>query len=83
MIYNSNFPNFEPPREILDQCVQVLLPDRDTGLKHIRDWCYQNCESFVWNELVDTSDVSYQYDSVAAFYFYQESDATLFRLRWL
>jgi hypothetical protein len=79
----TNWKTFEPPREILDQCVQVLLPDRDAGIKDIRDWCWQNCESFVWHELVDTSDVSYDYDSVAAFYFYHESDATLFRLRWL
>jgi len=82
MIYN-NFATFEPPREILDQCIQVLLPDRDTGIKQIRDWCYQNCESFVWSELVDTSDVSYNYDSVAAFYFTSHEDANWFRLRWL
>ena len=84
MIYN-NFRTFEPPHEVLDQCIQVLLPDlgvRDTGMREIRAWCYQNCDSFVWSELVDTSDVSYEYDSVAAFYFYSESDATLFRLKW-
>ena len=82
MIYN-NFTTFEPPREVLDQCQQVLLPDREASMREIRNWAYAYCESFIWAEIMDTSDVSYNYDSVAAFYFYSESDATLFRLKWL
>ena len=81
MIYN-NFTTFEPPREVLDRCIQVCLADREASMREIRNWAYAHCESFVWSESLDTSDVSYEYDTVAAFYFYSESDATLFRLKW-
>ena len=81
MIYN-NFTTFEPPREVLDQCIQVYLADHNVSMREIRAWAYAHCESFIWAEQMDTSDVSYEFDKVSAFYFYSEADATLFRLKW-
>lgn len=72
----------EPSRKVLDQCIQILLPDPVLSLREIRTWCWQHCESFVWCELADTSDVGYEYDSVAAFYFEDPADATFFKLKW-
>jgi hypothetical protein len=51
-------------------------------MREIRAWAYAYCESFIWAEQIDTSDVSYEFDKVSAFYFYSEADATLFRLKW-
>jgi hypothetical protein len=51
-------------------------------MREIRAWAYAHCESFIWAEQMDTSDVSYEFDKVSAFYFYSEADATLFRLKW-
>jgi hypothetical protein len=48
----------------------------------MKKWARAHCQSFVWAELVDTSDVSYQYDSVSAFYFSQEADKLMFALKW-
>ena len=81
MIYN-NFTTFEPPREVLDRCIQVYLADHKASMREVRDWAYAHCESFIWAEQMDTSDVSYEFDKVSAFYFYSEADATLFRLKW-
>ena len=81
MIYN-NFTAFEPPREVLDQLVQVHLADHRASMREIRAWAYAHCESFIWSESLYTSDVSYEFDNVSAFYFYSEADATLFRLKW-
>ena len=81
MIYN-NFTTFEPPREVLDRCQQVYLADHKASIREVRDWAYAHCESFVWCESLDTSDVSFYFDKASAFYFYSEADATLFRLKW-
>ena len=81
MIYN-NFTTFEPPREVLDRCIQVYLADHKASIQEVRAWAYAHCESFIWSESLDTNDVSYEFDKVSAFYFYSEADATLFRLKW-
>jgi hypothetical protein len=74
--------NLTPPRELLDQCYQVLLPDSEKPIWQLKKWAQAHCQSFVWAELVDTSDVSYQYDSVSAFYFIKEADKIMFALKW-
>ena len=83
MIYN-NFTTFEPPREVLDhcQCIHVYLANHQTSMREIQAWAYAHCESFIWSESLDTSDVSDEFDIVSAFYFYSEADATLFTLKW-
>ena len=81
MMHVNNY-NLTPPQELLDQCHQVLLPDSEEPIRHIKKWARAHCQSFVWAELVDTSDVSYDYDSVSAFYFTEESDKIMFALKW-
>jgi hypothetical protein len=71
-----------PPRELLDQCHRVFLSDPEEPMWRMKKWAREHCQSFVWAELVDTSDVSYQYDSVSAFYFSQEADKLMFALKW-
>jgi hypothetical protein len=48
----------------------------------MKQWCWDLGLGIVWSELMDTSDVSYNYDSVAAFYFMSGADVTAFTLRW-
>jgi hypothetical protein len=48
----------------------------------MKKWAREHCQSFIWAELVDTSDVSYNYDSVSAFYFTTEADKIMFALKW-
>jgi hypothetical protein len=71
-----------PPRELLDQCYQVLLPDSEEPIWRIKKWAQAHCQSFIWAELVDTSDSDYNYDSVSAFYFSKEADKIMFALKW-
>lgn len=44
-------------------------------------WAQNNCKSFVYMNIIDTSDVS-SHDYVGEFKFTDERDATLFSLRW-
>jgi hypothetical protein len=71
-----------PPKHLLDQCYQVLLSDPAEPMWRMKKWARAHCQSFVWAESVDTSDVSYQYDSVSAFYFGKESDKLLFMFKY-
>ena len=71
-----------PPRELLDQCYQVLLSDPAEPMWQMKKWARTHCQSFVWAELVDTSDVDYNYDSISAFYFSKEADKIMFALKW-
>jgi hypothetical protein len=52
-------------------------------MREMKKWCWASGLGLVWAELVDTTDVSYTYDSVAAFYFISAEDVTAFSLRWL
>lgn len=78
-MYVHNIPN--PPQELLDQCVQVILGD-PVKPHLIKKWARENCSSYVWMELLDVSDVSYKYDICCAFYFGDKKDALMFQLRW-
>jgi hypothetical protein len=71
-----------PPQDLLDRCCQVILSDPVEPMWRMKKWARAYCQSFVWAELVDTSDVSYQYDSVSAFYFSEEKDALMFQLKY-
>jgi len=74
--------NLTPPRALLEQCHQVILSDPTEPMWRMKKWARTHCQSFVWAELVDTSDVSYDYDSVSAFYFIEEADKIMFALKW-
>lgn len=73
-----------PPQELLDQCIQVLIDDEnmvDRPYK-MKQWANEHCQSFVWMEEQDVSDVSLQWDYIYAFYFYEEKDALMFQLKY-
>lgn len=80
MIHSTH--NFRPSDKTLDACHCVTVADPLSSMREIKKWCWDSKLSLIWAELMDTTDVSTHYDSVAVFYFYQESDAILFRLRW-
>jgi hypothetical protein len=81
MMHVNNY-DLTPPRELLDQCYQVYLPDSEEPIWRIKKWARAHCQSFIWAELVDTSDGDYNYDSVSAFYFSKEADKIMFALKW-
>jgi hypothetical protein len=82
MIDPKYLKDLTPPRTLLDQCYQVLLPDSEEPIWRIKKWALEHCQSFIWAELVDTSDGDYNYDSVSAFYFSKEADKIMFALKW-
>lgn len=75
----------EPPQELLDRCVQILIADDKLKSKpfELKRWAQENCESFVWMNETDVSDVSIQWDYIYCFYFGTQEDANWFSLRWL
>jgi hypothetical protein len=78
----NNFTLPRPPQESLDQCFCVYIGDPVFNIKKMRNWCWDNNLSLVWSELVDTSDVDYNYDHVAAFWFIDARDAIAFTLKF-
>ena len=85
MMYELDPDEFRPPRDLLNQCVQILiaddkLPTRPVDLKR---WCFEHCRSFVYMEEADVSDVSAHWDYIYAFYFGEQDDANWFSLKWL
>jgi hypothetical protein len=45
-------------------------------------WAHENCLSYQGCDVVDVTDVCYEYDQIAEYGFDDEQDATLFALRW-
>jgi hypothetical protein len=70
-----------PPKELLDKCFQVLIGDPVKPWE-LKRWAIKHCKSYIWMEEVDTSDVSGQFDIVCSFYFLDDKDALMFRLKW-
>jgi hypothetical protein len=70
--------------------IQVLLTDHgmmnyDQARLHFIDasiWALNNCKSFQGYEIVETADVSYEWDQIAEYRFTDPRDVTLFKLRW-
>jgi len=70
--------------------IKVLLTDRglmnyDQARLHFIDasiWALHNCRSFRGYEIVETADVSYEWDQIAEYQFTDPRDVTLFKLRW-
>jgi hypothetical protein len=46
-------------------------------------WAVKYCKSFQGYEIVETSDVSYEWDQIAEYRFTDPRDVTLFKLTWL
>jgi hypothetical protein len=72
----------KPSEEILDRCHTVYISDPAFRMRAMKTWCWENHLSLIWSELVDTSDVDYNYDHVAGFWFIDEKDATVFTLKF-
>ena len=45
-------------------------------------WAREHCSSYQGHHVQDVSDVSYTHDYVALYTFADDSDATLFKLKW-
>jgi hypothetical protein len=82
MINPENMLNLRPTDARLDQCHLVTIADPVVRMRDMRSWCWENNLSLIWSELIDTSDVDYNYDHVAGFYFIDERDATAFTLKF-
>jgi hypothetical protein len=83
-MYILNRDQFKPPQKALDKCQQVVGNGDIHSPKEMRNWAREHCESFVWWECLDMSDISSWAgpDNYCSFYFANEVDATAFRLRW-
>lgn len=47
-------------------------------------WAKEHCKTYTGFHVQDVSDVSYQWDEIACYFFQEENaDTTLFRLKWL
>ena len=46
-------------------------------------WAREHLKSYKGFDVQDVSDVSYQWDEIACYLLEDESEATLFRLKWL
>ncbi len=70
--------------------IKVLLTDQglknyDQARLHFIDasiWALYHCKSFQGYEIVETSDVSYEWDQIAEYRFTDKRDVFLFKLRW-
>lgn len=71
--------------------IKVLITDRglmsyDRARLYFIDasiWAVKYCKSFQGYEIVETSDVSYEWDQIAEYRFTDPRDVTLFKLTWL
>ena len=86
-MYINNFDRLKlrPPAEDLAHCECVHGDGDKHRPKDMRDWARANCQSLVWWEHNDMSDISSWRgpDDCVSFYFLLPSDATAFRLKWL
>ena len=73
---------WELPKPNLTGAIEVLIGDPESP-REIKSWAIEHCHSYIWMELVDVSDVSSsQHDIVCAYYFYDDKDALMFKLKW-
>ena len=82
MINPDYITKLRPEQHLLDQCHLVSIADPAFRMRAMKTWCWENCLSLLWSELIDTSDVDYNYDHVAGFWFIDEKDAVVFTLKY-
>ena len=85
--WDEEYKKLVPPQEILDKCHQVIITDVDAGGQgepfwKIKKWARTHCHSFVWMEVSDVSDVNLHWDELACYYFGDERDALMFKLKY-
>ena len=81
-MYVNNYTLPRPPQNLLDQCTEVIIGDPAFRMWAMKKYCWENKLSLVWSELIETADVSSQFDEVAVFYFIDAQDATVFTLKF-
>lgn len=72
------------------EIIEVLISDEKSGgydnnshyFNNIHCWAKEHCASYVGVHVQDVSDVSYQWDEIAAYTFTDEKDVVLFKLKW-
>lgn len=70
--------------------IEVLITDEKSGgydnnhryFNTIHHWAKEHCASYVDMHVQDVSDVSYQWDEIAAYKFTDEKDVVIFKLKW-
>ena len=70
--------------------MEVLINDSRSGgyennhkyFAEIDQWARDNCKSYQGYHVQDVSDVSYQWDEIAAYLFTDNKDVNWFTLRW-
>jgi hypothetical protein len=82
MIHPDYITNLRPTDAELDLYHLVTLADPEFHMRAMKTWCWENHLSLIWSELIDTSDVDYNYDHVCGFWFIDAQDATVFTLRY-
>ena len=82
MINSEYLKDLRPSFQVLKKCHLVTIPEPAFRMRDMKTWCWNNQLSLVWAELVDVSDVDYNYDSMAGFYFTSPQCATLFTLKY-
>ena len=85
--WDEKYQKLAPPQEVLDKCHSVIITDVDAGGQgepfwKIKKWAKAHCTSFIWMEVADVSDVSLQWDELASYYFDDERDALMFKLKY-
>ena len=78
----NNWTLPRPTDEVLDRCHLVVVNDPAFRMWAMKKYCRENHLSLIWSELVENSDVNVFFDEVAAFYFIDPADATLFSLKF-
>jgi hypothetical protein len=78
----NNYTLPKPAESVLDQCYQVLIGDPAFKTRAMKTWCRENNLSLIWSDIVATEDTSANYDHIAAFYFIEARDATMFSLKF-
>ena len=81
-MYINNYTIPPPPQDLLDKCHQVVIGDPAFVYWKMKKWCREQDLSLVHSELIETADVSAMFDKMAAFYFIDARDATMFSLKF-
>lgn len=82
-MYVNNWTLPRPPQDLLDHCHQVLISDPAFLMWAMKKWCREQDLSLMYSEVVETADVDdCPYDEIAAFYFIEAKDATIFSLKY-
>ena len=81
-MFINNYEIPRPPDSVLDRCHQVLIGDPAFKYWRMKNWCFEQELSLVYAEMLETADISPDYDHVVAFYFAEGRDATVFSLKF-